>query len=62
MHRSIVVSKDLKIGVKLTKEDLDLKRPGTGLSPDKLNELIGKTIVRDVEEDQLLVEEDILNI
>jgi len=37
MHRSIVVSKDLKIGVKLTKEDLDLKRSGTGLSPDKLN-------------------------
>jgi N-acetylneuraminate synthase len=59
MRRSIVAVKDLKAGTKLTVELLDAKRPGTGLSPDKIDELIGKVLVRDVEGDRLLTQADI---
>ena len=59
MRRSITVMKDLKAGHKLHKNDLDVKRPGTGLSPDKLNEIIGKTIAVDVRMDTLILREDI---
>lgn len=59
MRRSIVATKDLKAGHKLNKKDFDVKRPGTGISPDKLNELIGKTLTVDVEMDTLIMETDI---
>jgi N-acetylneuraminate synthase len=60
MRRSVVVTKDLKAGSQLTIEDLDAKRPGTGIAPSKMSELIGKTLIRDVAEDTLLVPEDFL--
>ena len=41
-RRSIVLSRDLKKGHILKENDLDFKRPGTGLEPDKINYLIGK--------------------
>ena len=59
MRRSIVVVKDMKAGTKLTVDDLDVKRPGTGLPPDKISELIGKTLRRDIEGDSLITEADI---
>ena len=59
MRRSVITVKDLKAGAKLTADDLDVKRPGTGLPPDKINELIGKNLLRDIESDTLLKEEDI---
>jgi sialic acid synthase SpsE len=59
MRRSIIATKDLKAGTKLTANDLDVKRPGTGLPPDKINELVGKTLLRDIESDMLLREDDI---
>jgi N-acetylneuraminate synthase len=59
MRRSIVAAKDLKAGTKLTVDDLDVKRPGTGLPPYKINELVGKSLLRDIECNILLTEEDI---
>lgn len=59
MRRSIIVVKDLKVGTKLTVEDLDVKRPGTGLPPDKISELVGKTLLRDIEGNTLITESDI---
>jgi len=59
MRRSIVSTKDLKVGKKLIKSDLDVKRPGTGIPPNKLNDLIGRTLIRNVERDRLIIEEDI---
>jgi N-acetylneuraminate synthase len=59
MRRSIIATKDLKAGTKLTADDLDVKRPGTGLSPDKISELVGKTLLRDIEGDTLITEADI---
>jgi len=59
MRRSIVSTKDLKAGKKLIKSDLDVKRPGTGIPPNKLNDLIGRTLIRNVERDTLVTEKDI---
>ncbi|MEK7396223.1 MAG: N-acetylneuraminate synthase family protein [Candidatus Poribacteria bacterium] len=59
MRRSIIAAKDLKAGTKLTAGDLDVKRPGTGLPPEKINELIGRTLLRDIEGDRLISPEDI---
>ena len=59
MRRSIVAAKDLKAGTKLTADDLDVKRPGTGLPPEKISELDGKTLLRDIEGNTLITEADI---
>ena len=59
MRRSIVTIKDLKAGTKLTADDLDVKRPGTGLPPEKITELVGKTLLRDIERNTLIIDADL---
>jgi sialic acid synthase SpsE len=61
MRRSIVAVNDMKAGTILTLKDLDVKRPGTGLSPDKINDIIGKTLKQDVKRDTLIRDIDIIN-
>jgi sialic acid synthase SpsE len=58
MRRSVIVTKDLSVGTVLTSEDLDAKRPGTGISPDRIDNIIGRTLINDVKCDTLLNEED----
>lgn len=41
-RRSIVVVCDKKAGEKIFRKDLDFKRPGVGISPEKLPEVLGK--------------------
>jgi len=53
-RRSIVVTEDLKEGHVLSQGDLTSKRPGTGISPDLMDHLIGRTLVKSLEEDTLL--------
>ena len=60
MRRSIVFASELKKGTKLKAEDLDVKRPGTGIPPDQLTNLIGDTLARDVEANTLVVDSDFL--
>lgn len=59
MRRSIIVVKDLKAGTKLKADDLDAKRPGTGLPPCKIKAIIGKTLLRDIVGNTLISEADI---
>ena len=59
MRRSVIANKNLKASSKLTADNLDVKRPGTGLPPEKINELIGKTLIRDIEEDTFITEADL---
>ena len=54
-RRSIVAKIDIKKGEKFSIENLDTKRPGTGLSPMKWNEIIGKTSPRDFTKDDLII-------
>lgn len=57
MRRSVVVVKDLKEGSVLQENDLDVKRPGAGIPPEKMPELIGKKLAEDVTADQILTKE-----
>ncbi len=57
--RSPVTTGPLPAGHTLTDADLALKKPGTGLSPDRLGDLVGRTLVRALPEDHLLSYDDL---
>lgn len=54
-RKSIVASRDIKIGEFFTEDNLTVKRPGTGISPMKWFDLIGKTSDRFYKEDDLII-------
>lgn len=56
-RRSIVASKDIKKGEEITKYNITFKRPGTGISPSKVDEIIGMNANEDIAEDTLLTYE-----
>lgn len=60
MRRSIILTKDLEAGHVLSVDDLDAKRPGTGIPADELDSLIGKKLLKDVKGDFLLNRDDII--
>ena len=53
-RKSIVAGKAIKKGETFTEENLEIKRPGDGISPMNLDEVIGKVAGRDFEEDELI--------
>lgn len=56
--KSIVAAHDLEVGHILTKQDLRLKKPGTGVPAKKINALIGKKLNKKYREDELIDESD----
>ncbi|MCW5877207.1 MAG: N-acetylneuraminate synthase family protein [Anaerolineales bacterium] len=56
---SLVARHDLKKGAVLRAEDLASKKPGSGISADRLPEVVGRKLARDVKQDELLSEEDL---
>ena len=60
MRRSIVFSRSLDKGAELTLDDLDVKRPGTGYLPERITDLVGAILTRDVEENTLVKSSDVL--
>ena len=60
MRRSIVFSRSLDKGTELTLDDLDVKRPGTGYLPERITDLVGAILTRDVEENTLVRSSDVL--
>jgi len=58
-RRSIVLTGNLKSGHKMTQEDLVAKRPGTGISPMSWDDVIGKSVIRDLPEDHILTWDDL---
>jgi N-acetylneuraminate synthase len=57
--RSLVARQPLAAGTVLTRDQLAIKKPGTGLSPARLDEVVGRRLTRAVAADQLLTTEDI---
>jgi N,N'-diacetyllegionaminate synthase len=53
-RKSIVAKRPISRGELFSEENITAKRPGTGISPMKWNEIIGKKAVRDFEEDELI--------
>ena len=54
VRKSIIAADNIKAGDILTEKNLTTKRPGTGISPMRWNEVLGTRAVRDFEEDELI--------
>jgi len=59
LAKSIVSAVNINSGETITTEMLTTKGPGTGISPMRLNELLGKISKIDIPADQVIMEEDI---
>jgi N,N'-diacetyllegionaminate synthase len=57
--RSLVARTALPAGTVIETAHVAIKKPGTGLSPDRLGEVLGKRLARDVVADQVLVAGDV---
>ncbi|MGE4465977.1 N-acetylneuraminate synthase [Sphaerochaeta sp.] len=53
-RKSIVASCNIKKGDILSEENMTVKRPGTGISPMRWDEVIGSAAKKDYEEDELI--------
>lgn len=53
-RKSIVAARDIKEGELLTEDNLTTKRPGSGISPMRWNEVVGTKAVRDFKIDELI--------
>jgi sialic acid synthase SpsE len=54
VRKSIVASKSIKKGEMFTKTNITVKRPGTGISPMRWDEVIGERANRDFKDDELI--------
>lgn len=53
-RRSLVLTRDMKAGEVIAKEDLMPKRPGTGISPEYEDIIVGRKVTCDLAEDTIL--------
>lgn len=53
-RKSIVANRDIKKGEVFTESNITAKRPGTGISPMRWNEVIGTVSRKDYQEDELI--------
>lgn len=58
-RRSIVAARPLSAGTRLTMDDVDCKRPGTGLSPHKIDDVVGRVLKRSLDADELIQYNDL---
>ncbi|MEN6385175.1 MAG: N-acetylneuraminate synthase family protein [Phycisphaerales bacterium] len=59
--RSVALKNDLSAGAVIQEEDLTLKKPGTGIPPCELQNLIGKRLLKNISAKNLLRYEDVDN-
>jgi len=53
-RRSLVIKKNMSVGEILSLENLTWKRPGVGISPKYIDEVLGKKVIIDINEDTVL--------
>ena len=53
-RRSLVAARKLTSGEIIKKEDIAVKRPGTGIAPDELAKVVGRKVKTSIEEDELI--------
>jgi N-acetylneuraminate synthase len=58
-RRSLVAKRDIPIGKAISSEDLTWKRPGSGICPKYINEVLGKVSVKPIKEDSILTWESL---
>jgi N-acetylneuraminate synthase len=60
MRRSLVAKTTLHIGQAIDEGNVEFKRPGDGIPPNKLFDFVGKKIVNKIEAGDLITESDLL--
>jgi N-acetylneuraminate synthase len=60
-RKSVVAKNDIAKGDVIDESDITFKRPGTGISPSRAEEIIGKTAVMDISKDSLITFEMLKN-
>ncbi len=58
-RRSLVAARNLPVGHRLAVGDLLAKRPGSGIAPDRLGAVLGKTLTKPLDADALLAWKDL---
>ena len=61
LAKSLVAMKTIKKGQKISKNDIGIKSPGKGLSPQLIDSLIGKAATRDIKKYDYFTHRDILH-
>ncbi|MCM1307113.1 MAG: N-acetylneuraminate synthase [Butyrivibrio sp.] len=59
VRRSILASRDLAAGTVLTEEMLCVKRPGTGIAPDFIDIVTGRSLKRNIAKEEPITWEDV---
>ncbi|MEM8993223.1 MAG: N-acetylneuraminate synthase family protein [Acidobacteriota bacterium] len=57
--KSLVAARPLEAGHVIARRDVALKKPGDGLGADRLDELVGKTLGRSLDADDLFLDADL---
>ena len=60
-HFQGITLEDIKLGETINNSNIDFKRPGNGISPSKVNEIIGKKVKVDIAKGSL-IEYDMLSL
>lgn len=59
LGKSLVATRPLKAGTVLAAQDIKIRSPGQGLSPQKLPQLVGRTLARDMREEDFFYPTDL---
>jgi len=59
LAKSIIAKTDITKGVLITRSMLDIKSPGKGLQPNRIDELIGKKANRNISQNDFFYQEDL---
>ena len=60
-RKSLVVACEIKTGQIITKDMLEIKRPGTGIEPKYYDLIIGKKAIVDIPDDEVITWEMFLD-
>jgi N-acetylneuraminate synthase len=58
-RKSIVLSRNMKAGERLTEDDIAIKRPGYGIAPKHFEQIVGRSLTADMEMDAVLMWHDL---
>ena len=61
LGKSLVAALSLKAGTMLKAEDIKIRSPGQGLSPQKLPQLLGRTLTRDMRDEDFFYPSDLVD-
>ncbi|MBS1249807.1 MAG: N,N'-diacetyllegionaminic acid synthase [Chloroflexi bacterium] len=59
LAKSLVATRDIESGEKLTREMIVVKGPGQGLSPQRYTDLVGRVMKRPLKQDEPFLEQDL---